>query len=88
MNWSPWRKKPGTRGLWRLAATTNGGRALLANFKSLPDGGAQAGSLHVAPDRLWITFLAEGQEGQDLYGVRPDGSSLRSLLPNTARAPT
>ena len=80
-------KEAGTRGLWRLAATTNGGRALLANFKSLPDGGAQAGSLHVAPDRLWITFLAGGPDGQDLYGVRPDGSSLRSLLPNTAQRP-
>jgi anti-sigma factor RsiW len=80
-------KEAGMRGLWRMAATTDGTRRLLANFKSLPDGGAQAGSLHVAPDRLWITFLAAGRDGQDLYGVRPDGSGLRSLLPNTAQRP-
>jgi anti-sigma factor RsiW len=80
-------KEGGTRGMWRLAATTDGARALLANFQSLPNDGAQARSLHVAPDRLWITFLAGGRDGLDLYGVRPDGSSLRSLLPNTARRP-
>jgi hypothetical protein len=80
-------KDAGTRGLWRLAATKDGARKLLANFKSLPDGGAQASNLHVAPDRLWVTFLAGGHGGQDLYGVRPDGSALRSLLPNTAQRP-
>jgi hypothetical protein len=71
-------------GVYRMTAAADATPNLLMDLSRLPDGGAGATALRVAPDRLWLTFLATGPSGPDLYGVRPDGAAARSLLPNTA----
>src|SRR5207248_502508 len=68
---------PTTRG-----APTTDNAAQVEQVVSLPDSLSGAKSLAVSPDRQLITFLAPVGErkGTDLYGVRPDGTDLLTLI--------
>ncbi|HMA37012.1 MAG TPA: anti-sigma factor [Chloroflexia bacterium] len=78
----------GAMSLYRLPAAINGAPVPLRDLGPLPDGGASASNLRVAPDRALISFLAAGSSGPDVYSVRPDGSDLHAILPAADRHPT
>ena len=81
-------REGGTRGLWRLAGTTDGARAITGGLQE-PARWRRAGEQLCMwlPTGSGSPSWPRGRSGLDLYGVRPDGSAAALAAAEHRAAP-